>query len=312
MRRYLANMVASIAFSTAMLTSITTANAVQPLALASTGQGQCLSVCSDWMTRLPIMMSAPLPETLRTGWVFARNLMKPLRQEASLVPVSIPAARPEIRPTKRNDDDAVFGSVALPFKKLGAVAKAQPTFDAIAAGTALTCDQKACATQTKALDVTLASVRQSSLRDKLNAVNVSVNRAIRYTKDSDNYHEPDHWASPAETMMRQKGDCEDYALLKMAALAEEGIALKDMSIVVLYDTKRHFYHAVLSVKVQDRFYILDNMRDQVLLDRDLPDYQPLFSISEGRGYLHGSRVKSQAVAAIKRFDLVTPGEGADL
>lgn len=312
MRRYLANMVASVAFSTAMLTSIIPANAMQPLELASTGQGQCLSVCSEWLTRLPVMISTPLPEALRTGWGLARRFMKPLAQQASLVPVSLPANRPESRPAPSNQDDSVFGSVAIPFKKLGAVAKARPTFEAIASGTALACKEQGCAPQTKVLEASLAGVRQSSLRDKLNTVNVSVNRAIRYTKDSDNYKEPDHWASPAETMLRQKGDCEDYALLKMAALAEEGVALKDMSIVVLYDTKRHFYHAVLSVAVQDRHYILDNMRDQVLLDRDLPDYQPLFSISEGKGYLHGSRVKSQAVAAIKRFDLVTPGEGADL
>ena len=81
-----------------------------------------------------------------------------------------------------------------------------------------------------------------------------------------------------------------------------------MAIVVLFDQKRHFYHAVLTVAVGERYYILDNMRDDVLPDTRLTDYLPLYSIRGKRGYLHGSRVQDAAVAAnTVPLEKVTPG-----
>ena len=97
----------------------------------------------------------------------------------------------------------------------------------------------------------------------------------------------------------------------MAVLEAQGFSLQDMTVVILYDKKRHFYHAVLSVEIQGTHYILDNMRDQVLADNRLPDYQPLFSISNGRGFLHGTRTKGKAMA-MKSFDSIAPGEGGEL
>jgi predicted transglutaminase-like cysteine proteinase len=139
----------------------------------------------------------------------------------------------------------------------------------------------------------------------------SINHSIRYRRDIDTYKVADYWATPTETLSRQQGDCEDFVILKMAALHAEGVDLKDMAIVVLFDHKRHFYHAILSVSVGGRYFILDNMRDEVLADSRLPDYLPLFSIAGGKGYLHGSRTPaSQALAAnMPRLEKVAPGEG---
>ncbi|WP_233426648.1 transglutaminase-like cysteine peptidase [Rhizobium mongolense] len=53
-------------------------------------------------------------------------------------------------------------------------------------------------------------------------MNVAVNRAIRYRRDMDTDQAADHWAAPSETLARQQGDCEDFAILKMAALRAEG------------------------------------------------------------------------------------------
>ncbi len=162
-----------------------------------------------------------------------------------------------------------------------------------------------------ATESAIAKSGQASIRDKLDAVNVAVNRAIRYRRDMDIYQATDHWAAPSETLARQQGDCEDLAILKMAALRAEGVDMKDMSIVVLFDQKRHFYHAVLSVAVDGNYFILDNMRDQVLPDSRLPDYQPLFSITGGKGYLHGLRAgNNKQVASRMPLEKVAPGEGA--
>ncbi|TCU34502.1 hypothetical protein EV129_112118 [Rhizobium azibense] len=81
---------------------------------------------------------------------------------------------------------------------------------------------------------------------------------------------------------------------------------------MLFDQKRHFYHAVLSVAVDGNYFILDNKRDPVLPDSRLPDYQPPFSIADGKGYLHGLRAGNKQVASRMPLEKVAPGEGGTL
>ncbi len=213
------------------------------------------------------------------------------------------------RPRQSAED--VFGSVAIPFKKLGALKKAAPVFAEIAKGAALSCRGENCLEVKAMVQKTAAGSGMSSIRDKLNLVNHDINRRIKYAKDIDVHGTLDRWALPSETLKLGVGDCEDYALLKMAVLESQGVSLTDMTVVILYDTKRHFYHAVLAVEVQGRHYILDNMREAVLTDAQLPDYMPLFSISNGRGFLHGMKTKGKALA-MKSFDGIAPGEGGEL
>ncbi len=220
--------------------------------------------------------------------------------------------RPAVAPAaSRTASNAVFDTVAFPFKRLGALKKLAPSLSEIQNGTAMDCDASACSAAALAIKAAYGRTTQSSIRDKLNAVNISVNRSIRYARDIDTYKVADLWASPSETMKKQAGDCEDFAILKMAALHADGVPMQDMAIVVLFDQKRRFYHAVLSVAVGDRYFVLDNMRDQVLADTQLTDYVPLYSIVDGRGYFHGSRVASSKLVAGNTMPLekIAPGEG---
>ncbi len=204
---------------------------------------------------------------------------------------------------------AAFGTVAIPFKRLAALKKFEPSLTEMTHGTTIDCSAGKCSEAATAIKVAFIKTSQSSIRDKLNAVNVTINHAIHYSRDIDTYKVADYWATPAETLSRQQGDCEDFAILKMAALHAEGVDLKDMSVVVLFDQKRHFYHAVLSVAVNDNRFILDNMRDEVLPDTKLPDYMPLYSIADGKGYLHGTRTGAKQVASAMPLEKVAPGEG---
>lgn len=227
----------------------------------------------------------------------------PLAGTAALAPSG--AGQSKVAPA----GSAVFGTVAIPFKHLAAIKKLEPALAEIDAGNAIACD--GCGEGATAIKASFTATAQSSIRDKLNAVNVAVNHSIRYARDIDVYHVADHWATPSETLAHREGDCEDFAILKMAALRADGVAEEDMAIVVLFDQKRHFYHAILSVAVSGHYYILDNMRDDVLPDTRLPDYLPLYSISGTRGYLHGSRVQGAAVAAnTVPLEKVAPGEGS--
>ncbi|KQV32524.1 hypothetical protein ASC97_02820 [Rhizobium sp. Root1203] len=206
-------------------------------------------------------------------------------------------------------DGAVFGSVAIPFKRLAALKRLAPSLSDMNDGTAIACRAGQCSDAAVAIKAAFARSSQASIRDKMNSVNTTVNHTIRYRRDIDTYKVADYWATPAETLARQQGDCEDFAILKMAALHAEGIDLGDMAVVVLFDQKRHFYHAILSVSVNGNRFILDNMRDEVLPDTRLPDYMPLYSIAGGKGYIHGSRVGASQMASAMPIEKVAPGEG---
>ncbi|CDZ48044.1 transglutaminase-like cysteine peptidase [Neorhizobium galegae] len=240
--------------------------------------------------------------------------------------IALPAARPanvievaikpaDLSPSKRAEptapNGAVFDTVAIPFKRLAALKKLAPALEEMESGTAVKCSGKGCSPAFAAIQLVGLNTSQSSIRDKLNAVNAAVNQSIRYRTDQDAYKVTDRWSTPRETLSQQQGDCEDFAILKMAALRAEGIDPDQMSIVVLFDQKRHFYHAVLSVEAGGKFLILDNMHNQVLLDTQLPDYMPLYSIKGGKGFLHGSRRKDQNVAMATPLEKIAPGEGVN-
>lgn len=205
----------------------------------------------------------------------------------------------------------LFGSVAFPFRP--AALLRWKKVEGAAANLALeNCgEEDACRTRLKLLDETVTASADEPLLKKIEAVNVAVNRLVRYTKDVDAHGRLDYWATPAEILTLGKGDCEDYAILKLAALRKAGVKADSMTLVVLRESRRNFYHAVLTVAVDGRNYVLDNMRDAVLTDRQLPEYQALYSLGTERAWLHGYKRGSE-FAMQKRpgsLDAVQPGEG---
>ncbi len=200
----------------------------------------------------------------------------------------------------------VFGSVALSMRNFPASARWAPVYQAI-----VDCSTEgACEHKSAAFAAMIDVVRDKGFNDKLSFVNSTVNRLIAYKKDSLVYGEFDYWAKPLEILERRAGDCEDFAILKMTALQRAGIPAQSMSLVILQDRKRNFFHAVLSVSTSGGTFILDNLSNNVLRDGDLPDYQPLYSVSTNRAWIFGSRSTVARVADVKgNFASVAPGEG---
>ncbi|WP_299481212.1 transglutaminase-like cysteine peptidase [uncultured Roseibium sp.] len=117
-------------------------------------------------------------------------------------------------------------------------------------------------------------------------VNYMVNRLLAYREDSFLYKKAEYWASPVETLTRRAGDCEDYAILKYALFRDLGVKDEDMRIVVLRDTAARQYHAVLSVRHNGKWLILDNRFSRVRFERDLPHYQALYSVNAAGEWSH--------------------------
>ncbi|MFC5069430.1 transglutaminase-like cysteine peptidase [Flaviflagellibacter deserti] len=150
-----------------------------------------------------------------------------------------------------------------------------------------------------------------SLEDKLFTVNSFVNRTIAYKSDNEVYGSLDHWSKPDETLSRGKGDCEDFALLKMAALRAAGVPDDSMTLVVLRDTRRNLFHAVLSVATDKGNFILDNVRDAILPDSSLPQYRALYSMNDRGTWIHGYPSDNKEAAGRTSIEAVQPGEGTE-
>ncbi|HFE37506.1 MAG TPA: transglutaminase, partial [Gammaproteobacteria bacterium] len=63
----------------------------------------------------------------------------------------------------------------------------------------------------------------------LNQVNQFINQA-RYVPDIRQWGEIDYWATPAEFLMSNAGDCEDYAIAKYYTLIAIGIPADKMRL----------------------------------------------------------------------------------
>jgi predicted transglutaminase-like cysteine proteinase len=134
-----------------------------------------------------------------------------------------------------------------------------------------------------------ASLRSGEARRRIEAVNLYVNARVDFVDDTVQYHVPDRWSAASETLRRGRGDCEDYALAKMALLRRAGFAAGDLYLVVLKDLVRRADHAVLVVRSEGRFLVLDNGTDRVVDSAEVRDYRPVLTFTDGKTFTHGYR-----------------------
>lgn len=169
--------------------------------------------------------------------------------------------------------------------------------DVVALGACLD-DESACT------DAAIASwaglVRQARAippAERLAYVNRRINALISYRFDHDGYGRRDYWASPSQTLGRS-GDCEDYALAKYWTLRVLGFTPEKLRLVVLKNTRRKAYHAVLQVTDLGRDVLLDNLSDLPRRTGDLAHYRPLYSVNENWKWVHPAAVMPPALALL--------------
>lgn len=89
---------------------------------------------------------------------------------------------------------------------------------------------------------------------KINKINYIVNQ-YRYVPDIVNYNKKDYWATPFEFFKNRGGDCEDFAITKLALLRDIGI--KDKMYFRVFKLKNK-NHLTLLIKEKDHYLELDN------------------------------------------------------
>jgi predicted transglutaminase-like cysteine proteinase len=93
-------------------------------------------------------------------------------------------------------------------------------------------------------------------------VNYKVNSSIEPLTDEQIYGVEERWTYPTNV-----GDCEDYVLLKRKMLMNKGFSPADLLITVVLQPNGDG-HAILTVRTDHGDFVLDNMRNKVLLWSD--------------------------------------------
>lgn len=134
----------------------------------------------------------------------------------------------------------------------------------------------------------LVRARRGKPLTQLRAVNRYINQ-WRYVDDRANYGKIDYWATPRQLFSSGGGDCEDYAIAKYMSLKAMGWPSSRMRIVVLQDQNLRIAHAVLAVKLNGTFYILDNQIRAVIDHRRIRHYRPIYSMNDTHWWFHRVR-----------------------
>ncbi|HEY0625761.1 MAG TPA: transglutaminase-like cysteine peptidase [Allosphingosinicella sp.] len=195
----------------------------------------------------------------------ARSFLPQPQQGTAFIPPADPVA--EDRPN-------IFGSVALAVSRTPLDAQWRRAGSAALTG----------AGPWKTL---VASLRTLAPEKRLEAANIWVNRNINFVEDRDQYGRNDLWVEGAQSLRRGRGDCEDYALAKMQLLRAAGIPAHDMYLAIVKDLVRRADHAVLIVRTNGRFLVLDNNTDRLVDANATQDYRPIFTYGAAGSWTHG-------------------------
>lgn len=139
--------------------------------------------------------------------------------------------------------------------------------------------------------------RKREGRARIEVVNRSINATIRYMSDIAQHGVVDVWSAPLASLTSGRGDCEDYAIAKYAALRDAGVAANDLRLLLVHDRAARQDHAVVAVRSDGRWLVLDNRHLMVTAAAELPQFVPLFALG-----LDGVRLFAAPYARLPTLD----------
>jgi predicted transglutaminase-like cysteine proteinase len=177
-----------------------------------------------------------------------------------------------------------FGLKAVPVTGGGLLAKWDGVTDEIRAESDVLarCREHAspCPAAAQTFLAVIAEGRAHEGRARVGVINRAINMAIVPMSDLAQWGVPDRWSAPLETLTTGRGDCEDYAIAKYVALVEAGVAAYDVRLVIVRDLALEQDHAVVAVRLDGEWTVLDNRRLVLVQDIDMPRVQPLFVLDK--------------------------------
>jgi predicted transglutaminase-like cysteine proteinase len=115
----------------------------------------------------------------------------------------------------------------------------------------------------------------------LQLVNDFFNR-IPYKTDQAHWRQLDYWATPAESVSSNGGDCEDYAIAKYYLLKELGVPISRLRITYVKAIRLNEAHMVLAYYAQPDAdpLILDNIENGVRPASERNDLVPVYVFND--------------------------------
>lgn len=133
----------------------------------------------------------------------------------------------------------------------------------------------------------------------LQVVNDYFNRNVRYLEDPVHWNQIDYWATPAESVASNGGDCEDFAIAKYYMLKELGVPLERLRITYVKALRINQAHMVLAyyARPDAEPLILDNLENQIRPASERPDLVPVYSFNDDEVQLaqDGRRAKPSQI-----------------
>jgi predicted transglutaminase-like cysteine proteinase len=141
-------------------------------------------------------------------------------------------------------------------------------------------DSKSCPAAARAFLAIVAQGRAQTGRARFGVINRAVNMAIIPTSDLAQWGVIDRWSPPLETFGTGRGDCEDYAIAKYAALIEAGVAAADLRLVIVRNLAANEDHAVVAARIDRDWFILDNRWLKMVDASEMSESIPLFVLDQ--------------------------------
>ncbi len=197
--------------------------------------------------------------------------LDPVEPNIAPIPPSPPVAQP-------------FGLAATPVSFGGILTKWDGVEAKICADAAVLAhcdaDPQHCPNAAQSFLAIVAQGRTRSGLARIGTINRAVNLAIEPMSDMAQWGVPDRWSDPLETFTTGRGDCEDYAIAKYVALTAAGVPVQDVKLVIVRNTAADEDHAVVAVRNDGDWIILDNRWLTMVKDIEMAKAAPLFVLDE--------------------------------
>jgi predicted transglutaminase-like cysteine proteinase len=197
--------------------------------------------------------------------------------------VSLDPAEPAL-PSRRVAEP--FGFAAVPIAGGGVLTKWRGVEAGIRADDEIMArcreNNERCPTAAQSFLSIVAQGRALTGRARIGVINRAINLAIKPMSDLAQWGVPDRWSAPLETFGTGRGDCEDYAIAKYVALTAAGVAAADVKLVIVRNTAADEDHAIVAVRLDGHWIMLDNRGLTLVEDRAMPEVIPLF-VLDGDG-----------------------------
>ncbi len=165
------------------------------------------------------------------------------------------------------------------------------------------------------LETLVNDLKSAPESEKLRKVNSFFNLHINFVTDQDNWGEKDYWATPLESIGKNKGDCEDYSIAKYIFLRELGIPDERLKLTYVKariggpDSNVFQAHMVLSYYATPTSepLILDNLLSEIHESSRRVDLRPIFSFnSQGLWTGITNNTKGSSLKSLSRWgDVLT-------